>query len=435
MRLPDTNVNTLVASGYGALAVAITLLAFTKPVIAVGAAFAVVALMLTWRRPEIALMLIVAVAPFQKDLGGSNRDIVGSASTGIAFSIAELLFAAALPAFLLNCLAQRRRLILGPIAVPVLLYFTICVGSSMLNWRGPSTAISLAQIFLYLVLAVMSFASFPKKPVDLELALYAVVCVGTFLSIMTLIGMLSHLGLNKNGTGASLGTAMLVCTELWFAAKTQRRKVQLAWALGIIAAGLVFSLSRGAWIGALAGLMVILGLRREFTLLLKVGVVMAIVVAILWQFVPEDKKEYAFDFSSTRYSIHARYESIDLAQRYFEKSPIWGVGVGLRKQVDATNVFWFTLAETGILGLVTFLLIHAVFFRMVWITQKRIPHTDIRYSLVALGAALVLSKFGHGMVDHYWTRGHLLVAWAAAGMATGVYHTSKPRDAALQEAA
>ena len=125
----------------------------------------------------------------------------------------------------------------------------------------------------------------------------------------------------------------------------------LAWALAILSAGLVFSLSRGAWLGTLVGFLIILGLRRQFTLLLRAGVIILLVAGVLC-FVPEEKQQYAFDFSASRVNIKARYELIDLARHYFEQSPVFGVGVGLREQVDATNVFWFTLAETGVLGLV-----------------------------------------------------------------------------------
>src|SRR5207302_1484068 len=130
----------------------------------------------------------------------------------------------------------------------------------------------------------------------------------------------------------------------------------------------------------------------------------------------------ATDFSEKRYSIKARYRSIDVARRYFEESPLFGVGVGLRKEMDATNVFWFTLAETGILGLATFGLIHVVFFAMIWRTQKRLSRRNEMYSFLAIGSALLLGKLTHGMVDHYWSRGQLMMAWASVGMATSVYY-------------
>ena len=41
---------------------------------------------------------------------------------------------------------------------------------------------------------------------------------------------------------------------------------------------------------------------------------------------------------------------------------------------------------------------------------------------VLLGtAALVTLKLAHGMVDHYWTRGSIMCAWASVGMASRIY--------------
>lgn len=429
-RLQSVNWLRALPPGAAVVAVVMTLIALSKPIVAVGTLIAVAGLFLTWKRPDIVLMLIVAAAPFQNDLGGTDRDLVGGSSAGVAFSAAELLFAGALPAFLLNSLVQRRRLVLGPITIPVLLYFSICLVSSILNWRGPSTVISLGQILLYMVLAAMAYASFPKRLLDLKLALNALVYVGVFLAILSVSGLISVFNLNKNGAGASLASALLVCTELLYHARTHKERVRLGWSLAALTAGLVFSLSRGAWLGAIVGLVVILSMRRQFVLLFRAGIILALLTAVAWQFLPTEKKEYAFDFSEKRYNMYLRYKSIDIARDCFNQSPIFGVGVGLRKQVDATNVFWFTLAETGIVGLITFALIHAVFLWMVWTAHRRVDRSDFRFSLLVLGGALVISKLTHGMVDHYWSRGHLLVAWASAGMATGVYYSVRAQTKA-----
>jgi hypothetical protein len=47
--------------------------------------------------------------------------------------------------------------------------------------------------------------------------------------------------------------------------------------------------------------------------------------------------------------------------------------------------------------------------------------------LLALGAALVVSRLAHGLVDHYWSRGAIMIAWAAAGMATFAFWEVKRR--------
>ena len=106
---------------------------------------------------------------------------------------------------------------------------------------------------------------------------------------------------------------------------------------------------------------------------------------------------------------------------------MFGVGVGLRKEYDATNIVWLTLAETGVLGLGAFLLLHAGILRMVWTTQRHLHRSDPLFSAAALGAALVTGKFIHGLVDHYWSRGPLLISWAAAGMATHAYFAVRGR--------
>ena len=55
------------------------------------------------------------------------------------------------------------------------------------------------------------------------------------------------------------------------------------------------------------------------------------------------------------------------------------------------------------------------------------------FSLLCIGGALVLDKFVHGMVDHYWSRGAIMAAWASAGMATRAYYVAMGRARAPSE--
>ena len=45
-------------------------------------------------------------------------------------------------------------------------------------------------------------------------------------------------------------------------------------------------------------------------------------------------------------------------------------------------------------------------------------------SALVLAVALTIGRLAHGMVDHYWSRGPVTVAWAAVGMATLVHAKS-----------
>lgn len=374
-----------------------------------GLIYATVFWALCWRLPAIALLLIFASAPFQNDVSGGGE---------AKFSIAEIHLILALPLFL----AQRRRLSIGPIGWPVAAYFAIGIVSSILTWRGGAAITSFAQMFLFLVVVVMLFSSLAERPEQMRLALYGLIGVALFFAVVLLALRQQYvLGIHKNGIGGSMSVAFLVCLELWFNERTTWRKWVLAGSLALIAAGLMITLSRGSWLGAALGAGLIFAMRRQWALMARAGLMLLPVLWLAWSALPSEQRDYASSFGKDRRNIEARYTNIETARFYFNQSPGIGVGVGLRKQFDATNLAWTTLAETGVLGLVALASIHAAFFAMVWRTQGRLDRGDPLYSLVAIGGALILARLAHGMVDHYWARGPTMMAWAGAGMATGAY--------------
>ena len=406
-----TRVATMLA--YGAVVGMLGWTAVRQPIIDIALMYVVVFWTVAWRRPEVALMLIFASAPFQNDISGGGP---------ARFSIAEVNMALTVPVMLVRRSLDRRPVALGPIAIPVFSYLAVCVYSSLANGHGGDVLVPLFQMFLYLVVAVVVFSSLVDREEDLLLSLRGAIGIGVFLSLACLILRTNYfLGLNKNGAGASLSCALLIGFEFWLSADTPRRRGWLSAAVTVTAAGLIFTLSRGAWLGALAGILVITAVRRRFLLLLRLLLILTPLAAVCWQFMPSESKTYATNFDQNNWNIHQRFESIDIARRFFEQSPVYGVGIGLRKQYDATNLFWFTLAETGVLGLVAFLLIHLTFFRMIWSGRRLIRPHEMPFSLLAVGSALVLDQLVHGMVDHYWSRGAITMAWASAGMATRAY--------------
>lgn len=380
-----------------------------------------------WKWPKIPLMMIFALAPFQNDISASlamepeRPDMVQSG--GPHFSIAEINLLLSVPLFLL----RRRPILFGPLFIPVLIYLGVCLLSSFNSWR-PSSLVSLTQMGMYLVVAVCLFTSFTKSAEDYQLAFKGLVAVGVLLASAVLITRSGYvLGLHKNGVGGSLATAVIVCAELWFSARARRTRWFLGGVMAVLVAGLFFSLSRGGWIGATCGIFLLLALRREFALMVRMGAFMVPLIAVCWALLPQQSKSYATGFDKENWNIRLRYMSMDYAKSQFERSPIIGVGVGLRKEYDATNVFLLTLAETGVLGMAAFLYLHLATGRMVWKARRIIRKDDALFSILALGGALVLSKFVHGLVDHYWSRGAIMIAWAAAGMATHAYFVSRRR--------
>lgn len=359
----------------------------------------------TWRRPQLALASIFALAPFQNDL---------SVGGPVRFSIAELNLLLALPVFML----QRRPVSLGPLAFPVVAYIAICFVSSVSDLRTTALT-SFIQIILYIGVVVVVFRGFPRYREQYRTALIGLVVVCVFLASVVLVKHSGYvLGLHKNGSGGSLACGMIVCTELWFAERNALRKKWLLGAMLLIGAGLIFTLSRGAWMTTATGLAIILALRGRFLAMLRAGLVLVPLVVLCWSYLPEKSKDYATDFDQkNNFNIRLRYAAIDHLTEKFQQNPVLGVGVGLRKEYDATNVILLTLAETGVPGLAALLSIHLAFLWMAWKGQRGLARSSLDYSLIAIAAALVVGKMMHGVVDHYWGRGDTMIVWASAGMA------------------
>jgi hypothetical protein len=139
---------------------------------------------------------------------------------------------------------------------------------------------------------------------------------------------------------------------------------------------------------------------------------------------PEESRQYASSFDNSRYNIKARELNSEWAMEQWRSSPWIGVGVGLRKEFDATNVILLTLAESGPLGVFALIGVHSCVLWGVW--RRRVGLNRMlspAASSHALAGAVLLSKFFHGLVDHYWSRGAIMIAWASVGFALAA---SKP---------
>ena len=379
--------------------------------------------MVAARRPAVALLLIFASAPFQNDISGGGP---------VKFSLAEVNLLLSVPLVML----RTRRLHFGTTFIPALAYMGACLFSALGQWRD-SAPTSFVQIGLYTVIAVTVFASLPKTVDDYRLAMNGSVLIGCFFAVLVAGLHTSYiLGMNKNGVGGSLSASFVVALALWLNASKRLQAVYLV-ATTIIAFGCFLTLSRGAWMAALIGAFTMLVLRRRFGLMLQCVLVLIPVMGIGWFLLPAEQRAYVVGFSSEEnLNIKLRYDSIDFAWNEFRRNPIQGAGIGLRKDCDATNVVLMTLAETGVPGLATFLFLQLAIAWLVWRVYRRIPRETFAFTVVALTLALALGKFGHGLVDHYWSRGSLTMVWASVGMTVrGAYEQKMVRRQAIRASA
>lgn len=407
----------------GAAGLIATYVGLTQPMIGAGIAYVFVFLTLAWYRPDIALMLCFATAPLQNDLSGSND----SEAHG-KFSISEVNIMLTSVVFACKCAQARRWPTLGPLAIPMFLHFAVCIFSSIQSMRA-NTYVSMIQMGLYMVITLMIFKSMCKPGEDFHLALNGLVGAGVILALIDLLmPNISSVGLSKNGIGASMASALIVGIELCFSSRTRRYRWIMGAAVALMIVGLLHTLSRGAWLSTLVGIVTITLVRRDYRLLMRFLLILGPLVAICWVALPDKSKEYATGFGADRENIRLRYKSMHFALDKFAQNPVYGLGVGLRKDFDATNIVFATLAETGVVGMATFLFIHLVFFVLMVQTTKKLVPTDPVYSLPALGCALLFGKLINGMVDHYWSRGALAMAWAAAGMGLSAYVWARRRE-------
>ena len=373
-----------------------------------------------------AMLLIFAAIPFQTDVSGGAGPL--------KFSLAEVNLLLTFPVMLV----KSRRLRLGPTFWPACIYLAVCAFSALGQWR-PSTAQSIVQAGMFTVVLVVVFASLAREADDYRLACDGLIVVAVFLAFSVFASGSSYVyGLHKNGVGASLASTFVIALELWLSQRPGKRRFFYGSAMTIIALACLSTVSRGAWLTALSGGFIILALRGQIGLALRCAVVMVPLLTIGWHFLPESSREYATGFGQERTNIQLRYEAIDYAWNQFLKNPVQGAGMGLRKDYDATNVVLLCLGETGVLGLLSFLALNATVILMVRRTYRHVPRQTMASSVLVIAPALIVGKFMHGLVDHYWSRGSLTAAWATVGMAAFVIADVRrqrrqlARDRALQ---
>jgi hypothetical protein len=381
--------------------------------LALGAAY----LMLFWtvssRFPTVALFMVFALAPFQNDVSGLGW---------LHFSLSEVHLLLACPLLIFRGWRGQLDWMGAPLWGGLFVFFALTVP----HWRD-SSMVSLVQMGLYWIAAVAAFLLLPRVARDWQVCWYGLVGVGFFLAVMAVLTRSSYfLGLNKNGVGASLSCALIVCVECW---SNGARKGRWKWVpvMLVLCLGLVLVLSRGAWLAAIVGVGYLLAWRGQYRRLAQLGALVLPVALLAWSLLPQESRQYASSFDSSRYSIRARELNTEWVMEQWRGSPWLGVGVGLRKEYDATNAFWLTLAEVGPLGVAAFLTAHGAVLWGIWRRREGLKNSMGPVpSAHALAGALVLAKFMHGLVDHYWSRGAIMVAWSSVGaaLAAGRMHAA-----------
>jgi putative inorganic carbon (HCO3(-)) transporter len=261
-----------------------------------------------------------------------------------------------------------------------------------------------------------------------------------------------------NPFGGYLGLTLPVALSLgiwaWAAGlrASAARPQALAWAAyysaatAIIAAGLLASWSRGAWLGAAAGVLVVLVLRSRLAAILSgVAALLMPAALLLGAFSPtivpapvaarlQDIPAYfglgdvlSQPVTDENFSVLERLAHWAAAQRMWEQAPWLGVGPGNYAQVypqvrlpqweeplgHAHNVYWNVAAETGLAGLAAYLGLFGV--TAIWLWRRLRRAAQGRSASERWRAALLVGILGvlvhlsvHNVVDNLFVQGMLL---------------------------
>ena len=408
---------TIIASA-ALLALGLTHTAIWGDILPLGVLYVGFFMAIAWKHRTLAMFLIYGSALFPIDIFGQG----GGAGLAIGAGEVHLAFVSLLLVF--DFVIHRWPIPRSPLYITVVIYFAVCIISTVNHYQGTTAIVSIVQMFLYFIVTTAVFSNFVPHTEQHVRILHGIIVGGVVLALGVLItNSVSIWNMNKNGIGGALSYSMIVCAELWISAKEPRRRALLGLILLILIVGLFRTLSRGSWLCGITGVLFIIFIRGELGVIVKGLAIVTPIVGLFWFLLSDFDRSYIFGFSMKNQNISDRIKFIDIAQSIWEFHKWIGWGVGLRKNLDATNIVWLTLCETGILGLIGFALIHLTFFIMIFNARRRIPYDDPRFTPISVGGALVLGKFVHGCVDHYWSRGSLLVVWGAAGMAIAAYYS------------
>ena len=383
--------------------------------------YVIVILTLGWTKPYYVMLLSMVSAPFVMNVSGTGA---------LKFSLTEINILL-LSISMLGKLCLTQRLVsIGKLATPVALYLAIAAISSVQGGVESADIIALLQtaIFCFLcpLLAVNAKLT-PEQNRNLLLG-YAIACL-VLAALQLSVGVVNKVfGIHKNNMGQNLATGLVVWMCLWMDSVRGWWSRFTVPAMLVTLLGLFITLSRGAWVGAVVGLVVIAILNRRFVFLARVLALALPVIALMWIYLPDDRKEYAAGVDSKiNRNIAARFYSRDVALAAFKQNPVIGVGVSLRKQMDATNLVFVTLGESGILGLLSFFTIQVTYIVLVVRLVKSIPRTDPRFFLLVVSPTLMAVRLAHGQFDHYWVRGATTMAWVSVGVVLAIAADEKRR--------
>jgi hypothetical protein len=235
---------------------------------------------------------------------------------------------------------------------------------------------------------------------------------------------LTSTGVDPNSFGGLLMLALVLAV----AQAVARRPLAPRWltlpALALLAPALLLTYSRGAWVGAAAGLGWLALVRyRRLAPLLALGAAAALAAGAGGGFVGRLVEGLLLQDPATRLRLAEYQNALAIIRAY----PLFGVGFGQAPSIDlqtgVSSIYLLIASRMGLLGLAAFLWAAGAALLAIWRGARARWATAEGELLTALLAAL-LSALAVGVLDHYFFNiafSHMATLfWLLAGAALGV---------------
>jgi O-antigen ligase len=358
-------------------------------------------------------------------LGGSNIAIVD-----VLLVIAVLMWLVANSVGRAPDPAVRRNPLLLPAALFVI-WNTISIAWSI--HPGKTFAFSI-QLFELLIVFPLAFATLPTSVRQLKRALVWLLGLTSILAVVTVVAYVRNHslqtapeflpGYNKNALGAFVGGGLVLGYALFIGSRSARNRVLLVLSMVVCAAALSASASRGAIVGAGAGLLLVALLLSNRKML---GLVLVAVLAVGYVEVAQPSHSQQASHAGGYDSSTVRHWAWVDGWRKIESNPWFGTGGRTYSDVlpqlhgfitgDPDNLFLLTWAELGIPGLLALGFLLFQYLALLW-RLRRLPRDA---SVLAVGAGgVVMSLLVHIQVDVSWSRGETTLEFAMLGVMLAV---------------
>jgi putative inorganic carbon (hco3(-)) transporter len=415
----------------GLLAVSPAFLILQRPALVLLAFAAAIVVFVCAVRVDVALMLVVATAPLEGAIEiGSGSDL----------TISKLAGALCFASFFLFALATRRKLLFDRSHAVILILLALALLSTLQADQIPqalSTTVRYAS-FVALYIVVSQFVGDHRLQRRLVWALSAASTVAGLLAIQNFLSERTFAAAlpdaNPNDTAFVLATTLPL--TFWLLRERWPLRAAAVAMIGIMAASILLSFSRGALVGLAAAALWAIITDRRHVLLLALGAFLAAVATIA--FVQSNSAQVQTGFEAkqriSEYNVESRFEAWRGAAELMEQKPVLGVGPGNFREYfyEVTgrppgthnlfvvhNAYLDVGAEVGVLAMILFV---AYVGMMLWRSSVAVRG---RIGLPGYATALRSSLIVAAVASLFLSEQYYAPLWLFGGIATALWRESR----------